>query len=223
MISVIIPTYNERGNVPLLVSRLAAVLPEESEIIVVDDNSPDGTGAVVEKLSSRFPALRLVRRAGKQGLTSAIIAGVSAARGDRVVVMDADLSHPPEKVPMLAAALGRCDLAIGSRMLEGGGVKSWPFHRKLISQGAELLARLLLGVKVSDPMSGFFAARKAIFTRMRLRTSGYKILLNILADNPHILVAEIPYIFRDRTAGETKLGAAEVAAYLFDIVRIKFG
>lgn len=222
MISVIIPTYNERGNVPPLVSRLAAVLPRGSEMIVVDDNSPDGTAAVVEELSARFPALRLVKRAGKQGLTSAIVAGVSAAHGESIVVMDADLSHPPEAVPALASALRSCDLAIGSRLMEGGGVKTWPLHRRIISRGAESLARILLGVDVSDPMSGFFAVRRGIFIKTRFRTRGYKLLLNILADNPRMRVKEFPYTFSDRHSGSTKLGAAEMAAYVLDLLRLRF-
>ncbi len=222
MISVIIPTYNERGNIALLVSRLAAVLPPGSEMIVVDDSSPDGTAAVVEKLSVKFPALRLVKRERKEGLTSAIVAGVSAARGERIVVMDADLSHPPEAVPLLASALRDNDVAVGSRLMEGGGVKTWPFYRRMISVGAESLARILLGVSVSDPMSGFFAVRRGVFMKTRFRTRGYKLLLNLLADNPRMRVKELPYTFSDRHAGETKLGAAEIATYVLDLLRLRF-
>ncbi len=222
MISVIIPTYNERGNVELLVPRLAALLPQGSEIVVVDDNSPDGTAAVVEAMSAKFPTVRLVRRERKAGLTSAVVAGVSAAKGDLIIVMDGDLSHPPGAVPLLASALKGCDLAVGSRLAEGGRVESWPLHRKLISRGAELLARVLLGVKLSDPMSGFFAIRKGVFMKTRFRARGYKILLNILADNPRIRVREIPYVFSDRHSGRTKLGAAEMATYVSDLIRLRF-
>jgi len=222
MISVIIPTYNERGNIALLVSRLAAVLPRGSEMVVVDDNSPDGTAAAVEELAAGYPSLRLVERKGKLGLASAVVAGAAAAHGDRLVVMDADLSHPPEAVPLLASALDACDLAIGSRLLRGGGVSSWPFHRRVISRGAEFLARILLGVKVSDPMSGFFAVRQDVFAKTRFRARGYKLLLNILADNPRIRVKELPYVFSDRHAGETKLGPGEVLNYVLDLLRMRF-
>lgn len=219
MLSVIIPTYNERGNVEALIPRLAALLPPGSEIIIVDDNSPDGTAAAVEALAAKCP-VRVVKRQGKLGLTSAVVAGAAAAKGGSIAVMDADLSHPPEKVPELAAALADCDIAIGSRLIAGGGVERWPFHRRLISWGAESLARILLGVRVSDPMSGFFAVRKSVFVKTKFRTKGYKLLLNILADNPRIRVREIPYVFSDRHAGETKLGAAEIVNYLLDLFRI---
>jgi dolichol-phosphate mannosyltransferase len=223
MLSVIIPTYNERDNMFPLISRLATVLPKGSEIIVVDDNSPDGTAAVVEKLSSRFPALLLVKRTRKQGLTSAIVAGVSVSHGERLVVMDADLSHPPEAVPALASALSGHDLVIGNRLLKGGGIKTWPLHRRLISWSAQALARILLGVKLTDPMSGFFAVRRNVFMKTRFRTRGYKLLLNILADNPRMRVKELPYTFSDRHSGRTKLGAAEMVVYLLDLLRIKSG
>jgi len=222
MLSIIVPTYNERGNILHLIALLEAVVENAHEIIVVDDNSPDGTADAVLKASKKFPSVKLLKREGKMGLSSAIMAGVSAAKGEYVVVMDADLSHPPELVPKMAVALKGCDLVIGSRMLPGGGVKSWPLHRRLISSGAELLARLAVGVKVSDPLSGFFAMRQDAFAATRVRTKGYKILLNILADNRQLKIREIPYLFQDRAAGETKLGAGEVAQYLADLFTLRF-
>ncbi len=223
MLSIIIPTYNERENIAPLVSRLEKALESEHEIIIVDDNSPDGTADAVEKLRRDYPALRLVKRAGKKGLTSAVLAGADAAKGESLVVMDADLSHPPESVPSLASALESSDLVIGSRMMKGGGVEKWPIHRRMISKGADSLARLVLGIKCSDPLSGFFAVRKSVLAGTRLRTKGYKLLLNILADNRSIRVAEVPYMFRDRFAGKTKLGASEMLNFVFDLFRIRFG
>ncbi len=224
MLSVIIPTYNEKDNVRPLVDGLEKALSGlEHEIIIVDDNSPDGTAGVVAELAEGNPRLRLVRRAGKQGLAGAIVAGAKAARGDRLLVMDADLSHPPEKAPALASMLASADLAVGSRLMKGGGVETWPLHRKLISAGATLLAHLVIHGGCSDPMSGFFAVKKDIFMRTRFRVKGYKILLNILADNPRCHVAEIPYIFRDRHAGQTKLGAGEIVNYVADLLRLRLG
>ena len=221
MLSIIIPTYNERENIVPLVSRLERALETEHEIIFVDDNSPDATSEAVQALMGRNPGIRLVRRQGKKGLTSAVVAGAEAARGDRLVVMDADLSHPPESVPALASALEREDLVVGSRLIEGGGVESWPFHRRLISKGADLMARLVLGIRCSDPLSGFFAIRKSVLMRTKLRTKGYKLLLNILADNRSIRVAEVPYVFHDRFAGKTKLGTLEILNFLLDLIRIR--
>ncbi len=221
MLSVIIPTYNERANIGLLIPRLEKVLQRKHEILVVDDNSPDGTASVVEELSRKFPSVKLVRRSRKEGLSTAVAAGVAAAKGDSIVVMDADLSHPPEFVPFLAAALEEADIAIGSRLMKGGRVETWPLHRKAVSKGAELLARIVLGVKSTDPLSGFFAIRKDVFQKTRIRTKGYKIMVNVLADNPRLRIKEIPYVFRDRHAGKTKLGIGEAITYLLDLARIK--
>jgi dolichol-phosphate mannosyltransferase len=223
MLSIIVPTYNERDNIALLVRRLEAALEGEHEIIVVDDSSPDGTAALVRELSGKFPALRLVSRSSKAGLTGAIVAGAAAAKGEMLLVMDADLSHPPEKAAELWHALGDADIAVGSRMAAGGGVESWPLHRRLISKSAEMMARLTLGISCSDPLSGFFAVRRDVFLRTRFRTKGYKLLLNILADNRKARLAEVPYVFRDRHAGKTKLGAGEIFRFIADLFRIRFG
>jgi len=220
MLSIIIPTYNERGNIQPLVSRLEKSLQEDHEIIFVDDNSPDGTAQVVSELSRQSPAVRLVRRERKDGLTGAVVAGLSAARGDRIVVMDADLSHPPEVVQELVAGLSDHDLVLGSRMLKGGGVVAWPLSRGLISKGAEVLARIFIGVKVADPLTGFFAIRRPVFEKTRFRVKGYKILLNILADNRRIRIKEVAYVFGARHAGTTKLGTGEILNYVLDLARI---
>jgi dolichol-phosphate mannosyltransferase len=223
MLSVLLPTYNEKENIGQLIQKLETVLKTGYEIIVIDDNSPDGTAEAVRKLAKEKKALRLVVRKGKHGLTGAILAGVKEARGDRMLVMDADLSHPAEAVPELVSALDGCDIVIGSRLIPGGGVERWPIHRKLISRSAQFLAELLLNPKCSDPLSGFFAIRKGLIKKTRFRTRGYKLLLNILYDNPEAKVCEVPYFFRDREAGKTKLGMGEIGNYLLDIFKIRFG
>jgi dolichol-phosphate mannosyltransferase len=224
MLSIILPAYQERENLALLVPRIAETLGKMGgrgyEIIIVDDYSGDGSGELVSEMASRNPAIRLLKRPGKLGLASAVMDGAAFARGGELLVMDADLSHPPEKITEICAALSRADIVIGSRNLPGGGVSKWPLERRTISLGATLLARLLLGTGVTDPMSGFFALRKGVLMRTRLRVKGYKILLNILADNPGIRVAEVPYVFRDRFAGKTKLGAGELVRYLLDLATL---
>ncbi|HSB46668.1 MAG TPA: polyprenol monophosphomannose synthase [Candidatus Bilamarchaeum sp.] len=222
MLSIVIPTYNERENIrPLVESILSA--SKGCEIVFVDDASPDGTASEIRLLAKKYPNVRLVERPGKLGLTSAVVAGVEASGGQNILVMDADLSHPPAKVPELEAALASCDLVVGSRMARGGGVERWPLHRKLISRGAELLARLAVGKKTSDPLSGLFAVRREVFQRTRFRTKGYKLLLNIIFDNPGMRIGEVPYIFTDRRAGKTKLGTAEILRFIADLWRIRFG
>lgn len=224
MISIIIPTYNEKENIELLINRIENAMSKytkDFEIVIVDDNSPDGTWKLVEKLNKGKKVVKLLKRSGKLGLTSAVLDGVKNSRGKGIIVMDADLSHPPEKLPEIARELEEFDLVIGSRNMKGGGVKNWPIHRKSISAGATLLAKLVLLTKCSDPMSGFFGVKKSVIQNTKFKTKGYKILLNILAYNKNIKIKEIPYIFEDRHAGKTKLGNREIVTYIRDLISLK--
>ena len=224
MISIIIPTYNERENVPIIVKKIADAMKktnEKYEIVIVDDNSHDGTARIAKALAKKYPII-IVSRRGKLGLASAVMAGVKKAKGDRIIVMDADLSHPPEKLPLIVKALEEYDIVIGSRNIKGGGVETWTFDRKLISKGATVLANVAIGINVSDPMSGFFGVRRKILENTKIRVKGYKILMNILAKNKNLKIKEIPYFFKDRVHGETKLGAGEIVNYVVDLVRLKF-
>jgi len=226
MLSAIIPTYNEAGNISLLLRLLSEAFKGtgiDYEIIVVDDNSQDGTALEIRKLTAKSPRIRLIERKGKLGLTSAIVTGAKAAKGDSLIIMDADLSHPPEAVVILAKKLETNDLVIASRLMKGGKVENWPTHRKIISKGADTLSRIFISTKVTDPMSGFFAIKKEFFEKTKFRTKGYKLLLNILADNKNIRIAEIPYTFKDRHSGKTKLGNLEIITYVGDLMRIRFG
>ena len=178
----IIPTYNELGNLEELVRRTSSACSHTGmnfEIIIVDDNSPDGTGARAEEMGETF-SVKVVHRAGKLGLSTAVMDGFKVARGSIFVVMDADLSHPPEKISEMVEriAKGGADMVIGSRYVEGGHVENWPFHRRMISKTATLLARGL--TKVKDPMSGFFAIKKEVWEGVELIPIGYKIGLEIL-------------------------------------------
>ena len=180
MISVVVPTYNEAGSLPLLAGRLAnAMRGRDWELVVVDDGSPDGTADLAEKLAATTP-IRVLRRAGKAGLASAVIAGMKEARGDVFVVMDADLSHPPEVVPGLLDALeAGADLAVGSRYVRGGGTMDWPLSRRVVSRIACYMGSAL--VPVRDATSGFFAVRRAAVNGVHLNAIGFKIGLEVIA------------------------------------------
>ena len=186
--------------------------------MVVDDNSPDGTGALAEELGKRYN-VKVVHRPGKLGLSTAVLDGFKAASGDILVVMDADLSHPPEKVPEMVAKLSAgADMVIGSRYILGGKVENWPIHRRLISKGATLLARWL--TKVKDPMSGFIALKRPVVEGVELDPVGYKIALEILVKGKVSRVEEVPITFADRKVGKSKLGAKVTMNYIDHCIRL---
>jgi dolichol-phosphate mannosyltransferase len=213
MLSVVVPTYNEAGSVPILADRLHAALgAREWELVIVDDGSPDGTANIAEALAPRIP-VRVVRRAGKAGLASAVVAGFDAARGDVLLVMDADLSHPPEVVPALADAIAKgADLAVGSRYVAGGGVMDWPLQRRVVSRVACLMGNAL--VPVRDATSGFFALRRSVIEGVKLNPIGFKIGFEVIARGRYKKVIEVPYTFRDRELGASKFGRREILHYV---------
>ena len=220
-VSVVVPTYNERENVGALAERVFSVLdPAASELLIVDDDSPDGTAAAVAKLAETWPVRVLVRR-GERGLARAVICGLRAARGALLVSLDADLSHPPEVIPKLVAALedGSVQMAIGSRFVAGGRVDlHWPLHRRVNSLLGRALAAPL--TRVRDMMSGFFAVRSADLRLDRLRPVGYKIALELIVRHGWTNVVEVPITFSDRAAGRTKLNLAEQFRYLEHLRRL---
>jgi dolichol-phosphate mannosyltransferase len=219
MLSIIIPTHNEAANIRRLIEELAvATAGLQAEVVVVDDNSQDGTAALAE--SCRAMPVRVVRRAGKMGLASAVVDGAKQAHGDVMVVMDADLSHPPAKVRELVTALDGSDIAIGSRYAPGGGIINWPLSRRFVSKGAILIARTCFGLSVRDPVSGFFAMRRKAFMDKPVDVRGYKILLNILVKNRGARVVEVPFVFTDRKVGKSKLGANEIVNYIKDVKKL---
>ncbi len=214
--SIIVPTYNERENLAELVDRIAVVA--DVEIIVVDDASPDGTADLAQELSQRFN-IKVVRRAGKLGLSSAILDGFNAASSDIVGVIDADLQHPPEVIPKLIEAIkGGAQVAFGSRKVPGGGVTDWPAWRKVVSWGAALLALPLTSIK--DPMSGFFFIDKSIIKGMNLETIGFKLGLEIIVKCDYDTAVEIPFMFKPRTRGDSKLTGGEFTSYLRHLLRL---
>jgi len=219
VISVVVPTYNEAGSLPLLAGRLAnAMRGRDWELVVVDDGSPDGTADLAEKLGATTP-IRVLGRAGKAGLASAVIAGMKEARGDVFVVMDADLSHPPEVVPGLLDALeAGADLAVGSRYVRGGGTMDWPLSRRVVSRIACYMGSAL--VPVRDATSGFFAVRRAAVNGVHLNAIGFKIGLEVIARARTKHIVEVPYTFRDRELGASKFGRREVGQYLVQLGQV---
>ena len=187
------------------------------ELIVVDDGSPDGTADLAESYADVHP-VRVVRRPGKAGLASAVLAGFAQARGDVLVVMDADLSHPPEAVPRLVSAIAEgADLAVGSRYVTGGGTEDWPLKRRVVSRAACLMGNLL--VPIRDCTSGFFAIRKS---RRRREAQPHRVQDRILviARGRYKKAVEVPYVFRDRELGKSKFGRREILQYLVQLGQV---
>lgn len=228
-LSLVIPTYNESRNVGELVQRLARlldpVLPGAYELLIVDDDSPDRTWQVGLALGRTYPQVRVLRRVGERGLSTAVIRGWQVARGDVLAVIDADLQHPPEVVLRLWEELGRgADLAVASRNVEGGGVSNWSLRRRLLSRGAQVLGLLILpGVlgRLSDPMSGYFMLRRAVIGGVPLSPLGYKILIEIIGRGQIGRLAEVGYVFRERSEGESKVGWPIYLDYFRHLVRLR--
>ena len=222
-VSIIIPTYNEGENLEELFERINRALDGHNyEIVVVDDDSPDGTWKLAEELGGKYP-VKVVRRVGEKGLSSAVIRGFHEASGEIFVVMDADLQHPPEKIPELLKAIeDGADVVIGSRYVRGGQVKNWYWYRKLISRGAILLGRIALPKirDIKDPVSGFFALRRNVVEGTELNPVGFKILMEILIKGNYKRVVEIPFTFGLRVAGESKLGGRTVWNYIRHVLRL---
>ena len=225
MVSVIVPTLNEAANLPLLVPRISAALAgRHYEIIVVDDNSADDTRAVCARLAESYPLTLHVRTEPKDGLSGAVLMGVGLAKGELLAVMDADLQHPPERLPALLEPLERdeADFVIGSRHAPGGTVaERWGLFRRLNSRVATLLARPFAGPAATDPMSGFFALRRSTFQgAQRLTPLGYKIGLELMCKCRVKRVREIPIQFGTRQHGHSKLTLTQQFRYLEHLSRL---
>ena len=220
-LSIVLPTYNESQNIARMLDSIAETLDADAaaEIIVVDDNSPDGTGDIAsrhaENINNKKLHIQVIRRPDKQGLSSAILVGVQLATGDIVVVMDGDFSHPPHAIPKMVEELqmSKCDIVVASRYVEGGAVIGWPFKRRLMSKGATKIAQVGLGIEVNDPMSGFFAFRRNIIDGINFDAIGYKMLLEILVKAKSARVKELPYTFINRSAGASKLNSSVMYDY----------
>jgi dolichol-phosphate mannosyltransferase len=215
-VAIVVPTYNERDRLADLVTAIFAAYRAErvdGELIIVDDNSPDGTGALADELTARY-RITVVHRAGKLGLGTAVIEGFAAASAPIVGVIDADLSHPPELLPKMLAVMQSqsADFVVGSRYIEGGGTRNWGLGRLWMSRLACLMARPLTPVR--DATSGFFLVRRDLAREVRISAGGFKICLELLVRGRPALVIEVPYVFVGRTAGESKMNLKEAMGYL---------
>lgn len=229
--SLVIPTYNESKNVGKLVSHLCALLdnllPQQYELILVDDNSPDLTWEVAQELTVHYPRLRVMRRQAERGLSSAVIRGWQVARGEILGVIDADLQHPPDTLgQMVKQVQAGADLAVASRHVEGGGVSDWSLLRRFLSRGAQMLGLLILPNvvgRVTDPMSGYFMVRRSAIAGPTLNPVGYKILLEVIGRGQVGDIAEVGYVFQERESGESKVTWKQYLEYLGHLVRLRSG
>lgn len=221
-VTIIIPTYNERDNIIALLQQLRQV-NKQWELLIVDDSSADGTGELVQSFASHHQGVRLIQRR-ERGLSSAIVRGFREARGSHLVVMDADLSHDPAVIPQLLQPLKEGhDLVVASRRVPGGGADHWPFHRQLTSAIATHIAQRLLPVRLHDPMSGFFAVKRSVVTAAlpRLTAQGYKILLELMVKNPGVRLKEVPFVFKDRRQGHSKLSPRVILQYVSMVMGLR--
>jgi len=216
-LSIVIPTYKEGNNITPLVERIdRALAGYDYEILFVDDDSRDGTAGIVEGLSSKYPVSVVVRK-NERGLASAVVHGIVNTTGDRVLVMDADLQHPPEVLPdLLKAAEEGADIVVGSRYVEGGACQEWGLFRKLVSRVSTVMAHVFLPPtrSVNDPMSGLFMFDRKVVASANLQPLGYKILLEILMEGEFQKVTEVPFTFVTRDEGESKLSNRQQIEYI---------
>ena len=228
-LSLVIPTYNEKENIQKLIKKIQKEFKENKingEIIIVDDNSPDKTGDVLEELKKKQKNeqrnLKIIHRKGKLGLSSAVLEGWKIAEGDVLGVMDADLSHPPEKIKNLFLEIkkGKADFTIGSRYIPGGKIKGWNFKRELMSKAATFLARIY--TKVKDPMTGFFMIKKECIKNKEINPKGFKILLELIIKADYKKIKEIPITFVNRVEGKSKAGTKEILYYLGNLIGYLF-
>ena len=213
MATIIVPTFNEQENLPELARRIRASLDSSAEILVMDDSPNDSTASVAHSLGCK-----VVQREGLKGLSRAVIDGIKLSNSEKVIVMDADLQHPPETLPALIEALEENDFVVMSRYIKGGGCKEWDLDRKFVSRVANLAARPLQ-LKVHDLVSGFFGfKRKGLPELNTVSPRGFKIMLELLVRGRWHQVAEVPYIFESRTKGESKLSKQRVTDYVLQLI-----
>lgn len=226
-ISVILPTFNEAENLPRIVPKLRKVLEGfRYEILIVDDDSPDGTYEVARDLEKQFPEVYSILRTREKGLSAAVIEGMRKARGEHYLVMDADMQHDETVIPQFMERLrSGAEIVIGSRKAKGGGIENWSTWRRFVSKVATMMAKLVLPAGVTDPMSGFFAIRGELFARIEqdLDPRGFKILLDVLAKAPEARIEEVGYVFKPREFGESKLSSEVIFQYLVALYNMKPG
>ena len=227
----VLPTYNEAGNIEAFVEAVRDKLPASARILIVDDNSPDGTGEIADRLAERLPAVSVLHRPRKEGLGPAYVAGFRhalAAGAGYVVEMDSDFSHDPAYLPRLLEAGERADLAIGSRYVDGGGVTEWSALRRAISRGGSAYARLVLGVKVRDLTGGFKCFRRKVLEAIDLdsissRGYAFQVEMTYRALEHGFEVVEVPIVFRERRVGVSKMDRSIVAEAVWRVPWLRLG
>jgi dolichol-phosphate mannosyltransferase len=227
----VLPTYEEAANIERLIGEAVAKLPADAQILVVDDNSPDGTGQIVERLAAEDGRIHVLHRAVKEGLGPAYIAGFKAALGGGaglVIEMDSDFSHEPAYLPRLLEAAERADIVIGSRYVPGGGVGDWGALRRAISRGGSTYARFVLGLQVRDLTGGFKCFRREVLEAIDLnaiqaRGYAFQVEMTYRAIERGFEVVEVPIVFRDRRAGSSKMSGSIVLEAIWRVPRLRFG
>ena len=221
-LSVVIPTYNEKENLPVIceaINKAAVSNDIPIEIIIVDDNSPDLTYKVAEDLSKKYP-IKLIRRINKRGLGSAIIDGIAAASSEIVCIIDADLSHPPQTIPKMYQMIKskEAELVVGSRLVSSGGVSDWIWYRRVIHIIARTLGSFLTPIK--DVTSGYFMFDKKIIEGVKLNPTSWKIALEIIVKGKYKKAVEFPIVFKEREAGKSKITLKDSFDYLIHLISL---
>lgn len=235
MIAIVIPTYNEALNIENLIKEILSLSLADLIVIVVDDNSPDGTAVIAERVKKRnanwFDSIFVIKRLKKMGLGSAYVAGFKKALelgADYIFEMDADFSHDPQDIPVIIEKAQNYDLVIGSRKIKGGKIIGWNWHRKLMSAGAMFVARLFLQLKPKDVTAGFRCYHRSVLQKINLneiKSNGYAFQEEMLyrVQNLGFKIAEVPVIFRDRRLGKSKLSKKDIIEFFALMLKLKFG
>ena len=222
-LSIILPTYNESKNILQMLKSIEENLPKEliTETIVVDDDSPDLTGEIVQNYMKNRKKdtdhrIEIFQRKTKRGLSSAILEGIKHSHGESILVMDSDFSHPPQIISKIIDELNHSkhDIVIASRYVKGGAISQWPYKRKVMSKVATKISKSSLGINLSDPLSGFFAFKHSIIHGINFDAIGYKMLLEMLVKTKGVSVKEIPYTFTDRKSGSSKLNLVTITDFI---------
>jgi dolichol-phosphate mannosyltransferase len=233
-IAIVIPTYNEKENIVMLIPRIFSVMKKSGingSVLIIDDNSPDGTYQTAVNLSRKFKGLKVIKRTRKLGLGSAYVHGFSIMMNkefDAIMEMDADMSHNPEYIPDFVKALRNGDVIIGSRKITNGDVVGWNFYRKLVSNGGNLLARFFTGIMVKDMTSGYRAYKSSILRSVnmeKIKSNGYAFQIEMVyrCARKGAKVKEIPIVFIDRKFGKSKLSKKDMIEFLKTGIKIRLG
>lgn len=227
---VILPTYNESENLPRFIPEVFTYVPESADILVIDDNSPDGTGKMADEMAKSNPRISVLHRAGKMGLGSAYLTGFQYAlkqNYEAIVQMDSDFSHSPKAIPSLIKALDDSDFVIGSRYLAGGGIQGWPLHRLWLSKFANFYSHTILNIGIYDLTGGFRCFRRKVIESIDLKSilsEGYafQIEFNYKVFSKRFRIKEVPITFADRTRGKSKLSFGVIWEAIFIVWKLRF-